>query len=118
MLIIHPHCPLDYCTEGAIDFQLTDNGTDLQCTNQRSGIRCGACQSGHSLALGSSRCLPDCSNKYLALLLAFAVAGLIVLVAFLFLCRLTVAEGTLSGLIFYANVLAVNQSIFLPSGKH
>ena len=26
------------------------------------------------------------------------------------------AEGTLSGLIFYANVLAVNQSIFFPAG--
>ncbi len=113
-LILHPHCPFDFCTNEVVSFLL--NNTDSQCTNRRSGILCGACQSGHSLVLGSSRCLSDCSNKPLALLLAFALAG-IVLVAFLFLCRLTVAEGTLSGLIFYANVLAVNQSVFFPSGK-
>ncbi len=112
-LILHPHCPFDYCTEEVVDFTL--NSTDLQCSPRRSGILCGGCQSGHSLALGSSQCLSSCSNEYLALLLTFTAAG-IVLVAFLFLCRLTVAEGTLSGLIFYANVLAVNQSIFFPAG--
>ncbi len=89
----------------------------MQCSTGRSGVLCGSCQSGHSLALGSSRCLSGCSNKSLALLLAFAAAG-IVFVVFLFLCRLTVAEGTLSGLIFYANVLAVNQTIFFPASTN
>ncbi len=112
-LVLHPHCPFDYCTEEAVDFTL--NSTDLQCSTGRSGTLCGSCQSGHSLALGSTQCLSSCSNKSLALLLVFAAAG-VVLVAFLFLCRITVAEGTLSGLIFYANVLAVNQSIFFPAG--
>ncbi len=112
-LILHPHCPFDYCTEEAVNFTL--NRTDLECFSGRSGVLCGACQSGYSLALGNSRCLSGCSNKSLALLLAFAAAG-VVLVAFLFFCRLTVAEGTLSGLVFYANVVAVNQSIFFPAG--
>ncbi len=112
-LILHPHCPFDYCTEEAVDFTLSN--TDLQCSTGRSGVLCGGCQSGHSLALGSSQCLSGCSNKSLVLLLAFAAAG-VFLVAFLFLCRLTIAEGTLSGLIFYANVLAVNQNIFFPAG--
>ena len=113
-LILHPHCPFDYCIEAMVSFSV--NNTDIQCQSRRSGILCGACQSGHSLALSSSRCLSDCSNKFLALLLPFAAAGL-ALVIFLFFCNLTVAEVTISGLIFYANILAVNQSIFFPSGE-
>ena len=37
------------------------------------------------------------------------------LVIFLFVLKLTVAIGTINGLIFYANVIAVNQSAFFPS---
>jgi len=29
-------------------------------------------------------------------------------------CKLTVATGTLSGLVFYANIVGVNHNIFLP----
>ncbi len=111
--ILHPQCPFDYCTDETVKFSL--NTTDIQCQNKRSGVLCGACQSGYSLALGSSRCISDCSSKFLALLLPFAAAGL-GLVVFLFLCNLTVAEGTISGLIFYANIVAINQSVFFPSG--
>jgi len=39
------------------------------------------------------------------------------LVVFLLVCKLTVAVGTLSGLIFYANIVGANQSIFFPSGS-
>ncbi len=114
-LILHPHCPFDYCTDETVEFPL--NKADIQCRNRRSGVLCGACQSGYSLALGSSRCISDCSNKFLGLLLPFAAAGL-ALVIFLFLCNITVAMGTISGLIFFANVLAINQSVFFPTGDH
>jgi len=40
----------------------------------------------------------------------------VVLVAFLILCNLSVSDGSLNGLIFYANVIWVNQSIFFPAG--
>ena len=60
-------------------------------------------------------CLP-CSDFYLFLLLPFAIMGL-ALVVFLLVCKLTVAVGTLSGLIFYANIVGANQSIFFPSGS-
>ena len=65
--------------------------------------------------MGGSRCLP-CSNTFLALLIPFVLAGL-ALVVFLFICKVTVATGTISGLIFYANIVTVNQSIFFPSGE-
>ena len=114
-LILHPHCPFDYCKQetGSVNFTL--NNTDLQCNQNRSGHLCGACQHGFSLAVGGSRCLP-CSNKFLTLLIPFAFAGL-ALVVFLFVCKVTVAAGTISGLIFFANVVTVNQSILFPSGN-
>ena len=65
---------------------------------------------GLSNVLGSSRCI-KCSGAYLSLLIPFALAG-ITLVAFLLLCKLTVTVGSINGLIFYANIIAVNRSIW------
>ena len=112
-LILHPHCPFDYCKLEAVSFQL--DSRDLQCAYGRSGTLCGACKSGLSLNLGSSQC-SHCSNKFLSLLLAFATAGFL-LVIFLFTCEVTIAAGTTSCLIFYANVIAVNRTVFFPSGE-
>ena len=114
-LILHPHCPFDYCKRETDSVNFTMDNADLQCNYNRSGHLCGACQHGFSLAVGSSRCL-QCSNKFLALLIPLIFAGL-ALVVFLFICKVTVAAGTISGLIFYANIVRVNQSIFFPSGE-
>ncbi len=112
-LILHPHCPFDYCKLETVSF--TYNSTDLQCAYRRSGTLCGACKSGLSLNLGSSQC-SSCSNVFLPLFLPFAIAGFILVIC-LFVCQVTVAAGTTSGLIFYANVVAVNRSVFFPSGE-
>jgi len=109
-LILHPHCPFDYCISAHINVTLSD--TDKQCENNRSGLLCGGCKSGFSLALGSSKCL-QCSNIYILLFIPFALAG-IALVLLLLIFKLTVAAGTINGLIFYANIVAVNRSIFFP----
>ena len=66
-----------------------------------------------SIALGTSRCL-KCSNIYLMLLFAFAAAGL-ALVFVLTLTNMTVSEGTINGLIFYANIIHINQAIFFTN---
>ena len=112
-LILHPHCPFDYCTSQKTYLAVTDS--DRQCNYNRTELLCGRCGKNLSLALGSSRCL-QCSNSHLVLLAAFAFAG-IVLVLLLFVLRLTVAAGTINGLIFYANIVTVNSSIFLQPRK-
>ncbi len=112
-LILHPHCPFDYCTLVAVSF--TIDSTDLQCARKRSGNLCGACKHGLSLNLGSSKC-SSCSDLFLLLFVPFAAAGFL-LVLFLFIFKITVAAGTTSGLIFYANVVTANHSVFLPSGE-
>ena len=111
-LILHPHCPFDYCTTETIRFTLEDS--DKQCRYNRTSLLCGACKPGFSIALATSECM-RCSNSHLSLLLAFALAG-VVLVIFLFVCKLTVSVGTLNGLILYTNIVAVNHSTFFPNG--
>ena len=110
-LILHPQCPFDYCTNNTV--VITLNNTDIQCAYNRSGLLCGACKEGYSLVLGTSQCWNCPNNYHLALIIAFAVMG-VALVFFLLVCKLTVATGTLSGLVFYANIVGVNHAIFLP----
>ena len=78
-LILHPHCPFDYCVNDTV---------------------------------GISRC-EKCTNSHLFLLISFAVMG-VALVFFLLVCKLTVATGMLSGLVFYANIVGANCTSFLP----
>ena len=112
--IHHPFCPLDYCTTESKYINLRD--PDKQCNVNRSGLLCGKCKEGLSLVLGTSQC-KECSNNYLALLIPFALAG-VLLVTLLFLLHLTVAAGTLHGLIFYANIVAANHHIFFPQSNN
>jgi len=109
-VLLHMHCPLDYCKPEHIELNLEFQ--DEQCAFNRSGILCGACQSELSLTLGTSQCL-RCSNGYVTLIFAFAIAG-VALVALLTACNLTISQGTLSGLIFYANIIHINRPIFFP----
>ena len=110
-LIIHT-CPFDYCVQEPVHVNLSS--ADEQCAYNRTGILCGMCQEDFSLVFGSSRC-QECSDNYVSLLIPFALAG-IALVAFILLFNMTVtvATGTIHGLIFYANILTANHSLFLP----
>ena len=109
-LIFHPHCPFDYCVNDTIVFPL--NNTEKQCAYNRSGLLCGKCKTNYNLVLGTSHC-KKCTNSHLVLLIPFAAMG-VALVFFLLVCKLTVATGTLSGLVFYANIVGPNRTIFLP----
>ena len=111
-VIVHKHCPFQYCKPEQLDVNLTHPET--QCAFDRYGTLCGACKPNFSLALGGSQCLPNCSNKYLLLLFVFILAGF-ALVFFIKILNLTVSQGTINGLIFYANIVAANRSIFFPA---
>ena len=107
-VIVHPHCPFDYCVPGTANISLTN--PDDQCAYNRSGILCGDCQPGHSQVFGTSRCT-QCSNTYLSLLLVFLTAGL-ALVFILSKCNINISKGTINGLIFYANIVQMNKTTF------
>ena len=114
-LILHPHCPFDFCKPATDQTSFPLNNTDLQCANSRSGLLCGRCKPGLSLALGSSKCT-QCSNLRILLVIPFALAG-IALVLLLLVLKLTVAAGTINGLLFYANIVTVNRAIFFPPNQ-
>ena len=113
-LILHPHCPFDYCKSGSVKF--TFNETDKQCKHNRSGLLCGKCKQGLSLTFATSQCTECSSDINLLLLFVFALAGL-ALVFFLLIFRITVAAGTLNGLIVYANILSLNRHILLSTNS-
>ena len=112
-LILYPICPLGYCKTRSINISL--NHTDVQCEWNRSGVLCGACAANYSLVLGSSEC-HRCSNTYLAMLIPFAAAG-IVLVVFLSALRLTVATGLINSVILYANIVQANKNMLFPTSS-
>ena len=115
--LVFSNCPFDYClsTSPSVDLR-EQNGADAQCAFNRSSLLCGSCQPGLSLSLGSSHCLP-CPSYWSALLVAVTIAAIlagIALVALFLILNMTVAGGTLNGLIFYANIVHANESILLP----
>ena len=115
--LVYPNCPFDYCLSTSPSVDLSEqNGADAQCAFDRSSLLCGSCQPDHSLSLGSSHCL-QCPGYWPALLIAITIAAIlagIALVALFLILNMTVAVGTLNGLMFYANVVYANESILLP----
>ena len=101
-------CPLDYCNSTIKKLPLARPG--YLCNGGRTGIICGHCYGNLSVIFGSSKC-QECSDMWLTTLVMFAVLG-VFLVAALFFLNLTITQGTLYGLIFYANIIQVNTSIF------
>ena len=118
--LTYPYCPMNYCIppDETVEINLNiPNGADAQCANNRSRLLCGTCSSGLSLSLGSSRCL-QCHTYWPGVLVVIIIASLlagVILVASLLILNLTVAVGTLNGLIFYANIVATSQYKFFPS---
>ena len=115
-LLLHDNCPYDYCKPGQVEIVMTEPNISDQCGFNRYGTLCGSCREGFSLIFGSSECR-KCSNRYLSLLIPFALAG-VTLVIFLFAFNLTVSVGTINGLIFYANIVKIDETIFFPPGDN
>ena len=106
-------CPMDYCLPYSSNVSLFH--PDLQCQFNRTGILCSQCQHHLSMIFGSSKCM-ECTNIHILITILVLVAG-IILVASIYLLNLTVTNGTINGIIFYANVLSINDSVFLPNNN-
>ena len=109
-VIVHHNCPFDYCKTNSDGVDLL-NDPNAQCAMNHAGVLCGRCETGFSLAIGSNKCLP-CSNNHNLVLLIFFIAAGFLLVFFIKILNLTVSQGTVNGLIFYANVIWAYQNIF------
>ena len=116
--LVYLNCPYDYCKPlNSTSVNLNQpNGADAQCAFNRSSLLCGSCEPGLSLSLGSSLCLSR-PIYWPALLTSITIAAIlagIALVTLLLTLNMTVAVGTLNGLLLYVNILSANRSILLP----
>ena len=107
--LISHSCPMDYCLPHSSHLNLLN--PDLQCQFNRTGILCSQCQHSLSMVFGSSRCI-HCTNIHILITIIVILAG-IVLVVLLYLLNLTATNGTINGIIFYANIISINDSVFL-----
>ena len=103
------NCPMDYCLPYSSNVQLTN--PDTQCQFNRTGILCSQCQPPLSMIFGSSKCV-DCTNLHILITILIIIAG-VILVTLIYLLNLTVTNGTISGIIFYANIISINDAVFL-----
>ena len=104
-LLFDVNCHPNYCDRDKRDFHLTDDPAEA-CLGNRTGVSCGECKENYSMVFGSDTCYDHCTDVYLLTIPAYALAGLL-LVVLLFALRITVATGTINGLIFYTNVLGL-----------
>ena len=100
----------DYDINGIrLNLSATHNG-DALCTNNHSGRACGDCVDGYSRVFGSDSC-KECDDVWLITILLYAVLG-IILIVILFLLKFTVTVGAINGLVFFCNVMSINEKIF------
>ena len=117
-VIVHDHCPYDYC-KGSIHGptqSLNLEYPDKQCTFHHSGILCGGCQTNLSQLLGTNKC-KMCTNSKLSLILFLTALAGVALVVCLILLNITVTAGTINGLIFYANIVKATDVFFFPQSE-
>ena len=108
--IIHD-CIQDYCQAGITNLNLST--PDDQCNNNRRGILCGECLPGYSRVFGSTRCLKCNTNAYLALMIVFAIFGILLVMTISYF-NVTITDGYINGFIFYSNIVSFFLSDFLP----
>lgn len=113
-VLVHDYCPLDYCITTNRSIQPIDlRHPNQQCASNRSGILCGSCKKNFSSVLGTSKC-KQCTKPWIALVVPLVAISGLALVIGLMLLNLTVSVGTINGVIFYANIVRANNSIFFP----
>ena len=90
------------------------SGDQSLCSFNRAGRLCGGCKENYSLAIGSSHCIYCANDNNMTLIIFFAAAGFL-LVFFISVLNLTVTQGMINGLIFYANIVWTYQSVLFPN---
>ena len=105
-----------YCKSEEIDLIIPIDSNRLCISDyNRTGTMCGACVSNYSLLLGGYEC-DDCSGstyKGILLFLTFIAIGIVLVIVLLGL-DLTVSTGMVNGLIFYSNIVYLNNETMLP----
>ena len=104
-------CPPGYCTRKT-KVNLTFGN---QCIGERVGEICGQCPPGMSMQFGSTNCA-TCNRYWLFTIALYALAG-ILLVVTLFLLKLTITDGLLGTVLFYAQLFSINIGLLVSTNE-
>ena len=107
-LLFSDYCPRFYCNSTASRrFTLKHLNSSLHCNvhNRRHRLLCSECPSGYSSVFGSFKCR-RCSSAWLLQLPLHALGGVLI-IALLFLFNLTLLQGTIIGVVLYANIMGL-----------
>ena len=99
--LITQQCILNYCQLGNITVRSPN--FDSQCTENRTGILCGACTEGYSVVFGTLEC-HKCSNYWLFLIPVFALAGAVLFIS-IALLEITIDKGFTITLLFFVKAV-------------
>ena len=122
-LAMNTYCS-QYCNPYNYSVKVSNKSSfDEQCLPGRTGVLCGACKSGFSRVFGSETKCKACSNWYILLVIPLYLLSGLITVMLLGVLNITVTEGTLSGLIIYANIVYTHANLFsssssLSTGSH
>ena len=105
-------CSLSYCKSSS---SVQSNNINAQCVPGRTGIGCRLCLQPYSAVLGSSKCR-ICLKSQLWLIVLHSALGVLLIVV-LIKFDITVTNGSLNGVIFYANLVYNSYSTLTVSDK-
>lgn len=76
-VIVHQHCPYDYCRREKESLSISFENPNEQCAFNRAGILCRGCRVNFSRVPGSSKC-KKCSNyMIITIITSGLIAGLV-----------------------------------------
>ena len=109
-LIFTDYCPNCFCNKMLLEVGVTLQDispfSTIQCNNKNNGVgyMCSECPYGYSSVFRGFQCA-DCDGPWYLLVVPLYALGGVALIALLFLFNLTVSQGTVNGISFYANIM-------------
>ena len=110
-------CPSDYCnfmkrTETSPGYYDVPTASDDQCSPNRTGVACGECKSGYTLAYDSPDCIntDKCSAGMTILVIVLTILYWIAIVAVVFglmYFQFQISSGFAYGIIYYYSVVDI-----------
>ena len=117
-------CPVHYCgfnTETGSGYYILPERLSDQCSSHRTGVACGECSEGYTLAFDSPECIniDRCSAGITFLVLVLTILYWIIVVALVFgLMQRKVSLGYVYGLIYYYSIIDIllGSNLFISNG--
>ena len=117
-------CPNNYCssehTETSPGYYSLHGKSDDQCSSHRTGVACGECKSGYTLAYDSPDCINSdkCSAGMTILVIVLTILYWLAIVAVVFglmYFQFQISSGYAYGIIYYysiVDIILVNDGVF------